>query len=136
MPARSAFYLALAVGSSIQAAYDIGVQAVLTAPNMPQADESSSFLLLPEHAPHDVVVLPSLPRVEQWEPPAPLGKQRQPLPAPTEGFRGRNVEAYRVVSAILDRCATSPRPPEISHRALPVLQPCSRHRLDHTAGGS
>ena len=98
-----AFYLALAVGSSIQAAYDIGKQAVFTAPNMPEADESSSFLLLPRDAAHDVVVLPSLPRVEHWEPPASLGAQRQPLPAPTEAFRGRNVESYRVVSAILDR---------------------------------
>ena len=70
---------------------------------MPEADESSSFLLLPRDAAHDVVVLPSLPRVEQWEPPASLGAQRQPLPATTEAFRGRNVESYRVVSAILDR---------------------------------
>ena len=59
---------------------------------MPEADESSSFLLLPRDAAHDVVVLPSLPRVEQWEPPASLGAQRQPLPATTEAFRGRNVE--------------------------------------------
>ena len=51
---------------------------------MPEADESSSFLLLPRDAAHDVVVLPSLPRVEQWEPPASLGAQRQPLPATTE----------------------------------------------------
>ena len=170
-----AFYLALAVGDTLQAAYDIGVQAVVSAPGVPGGGEleANKFLLLPSgesracHAAvtrllrgdecrlhgcyasvthrlrggyirqgeprrlagyasvtrrllvgyasvtwllhpagesHAVSPFKSLAAVEQWEPPAPpAARQQQPLPALVEGFLGRNVEAYRVVSGILDR---------------------------------
>ena len=100
-----AFYLALVVGSTIRAAYDIGVQAVVSAPNVPSSErEASNFLLLPADASHDAVVLPALPGVDAWQPPPPRAPRlQQPLPLQAEAFLGRNVETYRVVSAILDR---------------------------------
>eukprot|EP00967_Tisochrysis_lutea_P086391 scaffold121752_cov29-Tisochrysis_lutea.AAC.4 len=81
------------------------LQAVVTAPSVPAGErEAANFLLLPRDAPHDKVVLPNLRPVDRWEPPAaPPGRLAAPLPAAPEAFLGRNVETYRVVSAILDR---------------------------------
>jgi len=101
-----AFYLSLAVGNTVQAAYDIGVQAVVSAPGVPGggAFEADKFLLLPPGDNHAVAPFKSLAAVDQWEPPQPpTTRQQQPLPALVEGFIGRNVDVYKVVSAILDR---------------------------------
>lgn len=50
-----AVYLSLAVGDTVQNAYDIGLQAVAAAPNIPDsAAEVRKFVLLPEGANHQV----------------------------------------------------------------------------------
>ena len=100
-----AFYLALAVGQTLQASYDIGVQAVVTSPVVPSGDlEGDKFLLLPLEANHEVAPFPDLANLDEWKPPAPPAAARQqPLPAAAECFLGRNVETYRVVTAVLDR---------------------------------
>lgn len=116
-----AFYLALAVGETVRDAYDIAKQAVVTAPSVPAGErEAANFLLLPRDAPHDKVVLPNLRPVDRWEPPAaPPGRLAAPLPAAPEAFLGRNVETYRVVSAILDRRLVSVvGPPGIGKSAV------------------
>lgn len=100
-----AFYPALAVGHTIRAAFDIGVQAVVTSPNVPAADvEGDKFLLLGRGRGSEIP-FPNLARLESgWEPLAPAAARNQlPLPAISEAFLGRNVETYRVVTAVLDR---------------------------------
>jgi len=101
-----AFYLALAVGETLQAAYDIAVQAVTAAPGVPGggAAEADKFLLLPHGDHHHIAPFRNLAAVECWEPPKPPeARHQQPLPALVEGFIGRNVEAAKVVAALLDR---------------------------------
>ena len=98
-----AFYLALAMGQTIKESFDIGVQAVATAPNVPEGEvEGGKFLLLGSGA-HDEAPFPSLGVVEAWQPPPPAGRGQGPLPALAECFLGRNVETYCVIKAILDR---------------------------------
>jgi len=53
----SSFYLALAVGKSIGAAFQIGTEAVRTSPRLPP-NEADKFVLLPKGAPHDEAVWP------------------------------------------------------------------------------
>lgn len=82
-----AFYLSLAVGNTLQAAYDIGVQAVNSAPGVPGGGEleANKFLLLPHGDNHSVAPFKALATVEQWEPPQPpTTQQEHPLPALVE----------------------------------------------------
>lgn len=54
--------MALAVGNTVQNAFDIGKQAVAAAPNVPNsATEGEKFLLLPDGADHNKAI---------FEPPA------------------------------------------------------------------
>ena len=99
-----AFYLALAVGQSIKAAFDIGVQSVVNAPNVPAAHIEGDKFLLFGAGNHDAVPFPQLAAIDTWQPPARKGSQhQQPLPPTAEAFLGRNVETYRVVTGVLDR---------------------------------
>ena len=82
------------------------MQAVTSAPNLPGGGdvEARKFLLLPQGVDHSYQPFSSLAVVDQWQPPIqPAARQQQRLPALVESFIGRNVETYRVVSAILDR---------------------------------
>ena len=120
-----AFYLALVVGSTIRAAYDIGVQAVVSAPNVPSSErEASNFLLLPADASHDAVVLPALPGVDAGNRRRRAPRLQQPLPLRAEAFLGRNVETYRVVSASW-MGASSPSPAARGSASRPSPLPLS-----------
>lgn len=81
-----AFYLSLFVGNTLQAAYDIGVQAVVSAPDVPGGGEleANKFLLLPARESHLVSPFKSLAGVEQWEPPPRLTAGQHTLPALVE----------------------------------------------------
>ena len=62
-----AFYLALAVGRSVQESFAIGIQAVSSAPSIPK-EEVGKFLLLPEDGDHDESVFCDVENVENWSP--------------------------------------------------------------------
>ena len=117
-----AFYLSLAVGQTIREAFDIGVQAVINAPNVPAGEvEGDKFLLLGPGA-HDEKAFPALAPVEAWQPPVPPAAQlQQPLPAKAEAFLGRNVETYRVITGVLDRrLVTVTGPPGVGKSAVAI----------------
>jgi hypothetical protein len=69
-----AVYLSLAVGDTVQMAYDIGLQAVAAAPNIPNSQvEVEKFLLLPPTADHHVPIFPAAgaaqPMAQPMQPP-------------------------------------------------------------------
>ena len=116
-----AFYLALALGRTVKESFEIGKQAVLNSPNVPNADEEmKKFLLLPEDGDHEVAVLDAEP-VSEW-PPLQLNKPKtfsrrrssasesadtisseHKLPSLAQGFSGREVDMYRVLNLVLSR---------------------------------
>merc|ERR1712167_86430 len=58
-----AFYLSLAVGDTIQDAFDVGVEAVKAAPRMANpVNEGNKFLLLPPGGNHDVAIFSQAPK--------------------------------------------------------------------------
>ena len=105
-----AFYISLAVGNTVQQAFDIGKQAVLSSPYIPNSSaEGEKFMLLPEDADHDIPVF-VCNVVSQW----PLqGEANQnyfssvlpqlSLPQPPEDFEGREVDMHRVITLVLSR---------------------------------
>ena len=62
-----AFYMSLAVGNSVGAAFEIGKQAVAAAPGVPRG-QSEKFLLLPEGRAHREAIFPSAPLLRHWPP--------------------------------------------------------------------
>ncbi|MES1911438.1 MAG: hypothetical protein MHM6MM_003865 [Cercozoa sp. M6MM] len=93
------FYLALLVGHSVRASFDIAVAAVAASDRDAVAREKNKFLLLPKHAAHDNAVFADLPVDSRWQdlsPPPPLS-QLPPLP---EHFVGRQVDTQRVFVAM------------------------------------
>jgi len=107
-----AFYHALSVGDSVRRAFDGGVEAVAASPRV-GPDWASKFELLPEDGDHTAKVLPrSLMRRKvlvpapppgpppRWPPRATLS---QNAPRPPEDFLGREVDAFKVLDALLAR---------------------------------
>ncbi len=105
-----AFYLCLAVGGSVQHAFDIGKQAVAASPNVPNSQvETAKFLLLPEDQHHHFSPFPpaplggplslsgsrSLALESSW---SLLQEATHYLPTPPEDFLGREVFMYRCVA--------------------------------------
>jgi hypothetical protein len=125
-----AFYLALAFGRTVKESFEIGKQAVLNSPTVPNANvEMEKFLLLPEDGNHEVVVLDAEP-VPEW----PLlggpktflrrgsadsnsslrrssagsisletASSEYKLPSLAQGFSGRETDMYHVLNLVLSR---------------------------------
>ena len=125
------FYLALAVGHTVKAAFDQGCKAVRATPNLRDPDaEMKKFLLLPADGDHDVPIFNADP-VAEWprilgDETGRLGRrlsyrstrglpsgakrselsvrnmmQVDPSPSPPEFFIGREVDMYYVLKAVL-----------------------------------
>ena len=60
------FYLALLVGRTVQAAFDIAKAAVAADPQITRSDEPKKFLLLPEDTSHHVPIFGDIPDGE-WK---------------------------------------------------------------------
>lgn len=115
-----AFYLALAFGRTVKESFDIGKQAVLNSPTVPNANvEMEKFLLLPEDGNHEVAVLDAEP-VPEWPLLHPNGmatsRRRSSasssdetdtsdykLPSLAQGFSGRETDMYHVLNLVLSR---------------------------------
>jgi hypothetical protein len=109
-----AFYLCLAMGGSVQHAFDIGRQAVAASPNVPNSQvETTKFLLLPEDQDHHFSPFPPAPLLggapslsgsrslaleSSW---SLLQEATHYLPTPPEDFLGREVFMYRCVTPML-----------------------------------
>jgi hypothetical protein len=93
-----AFYLALFEGMTVRASFEIGREAVKASPNV-SPSEADKFLLLPEDAAHDVALFDGVAGADF--PPQPFHMSADHLPAPPEGFLGRSVEMYQVVTKTL-----------------------------------
>lgn len=102
-----AFYLALAVGSTVEQAFAIGKQAVAASPYVRNSvAEGNKFVLLPLNGNHDIPIFDAAP-VKNW----PLNRSflralRGPLPEnthlpqPPEDFEGREVDMHRVITKL------------------------------------
>lgn len=105
-----AFYLALAVGRTLKDSFEIGKHAVLSSATVPKpAEEMEKFMLLPEDGNHDVPIF-NAEEVPEW----PLSQKNgtinssrrevnDSLPAPPQGFLGRETDMYHVLNLVLDR---------------------------------
>ena len=108
-----AFYLALAVGDTVAAAFSVGVEAVAASPRVAgaasDAGKGDKFELLPLGGDHDEAVFP-LGRGRGWRiarrgdaaPPAPWPPRRTlpaTAPRPPDDFLGREVDAFKVLDA-------------------------------------
>ena len=115
----SSFYLSLAVGKTVQAAFDIGQQTVAAAPDMPAAlaeEEHRKFELLPKDGDHRKPIFPKseVKQIDVWPPQTKSGSENEDmqlypthrgavLPSVPEDFAGRNVEMFYLVSDLLQR---------------------------------
>lgn len=105
-----AFYLALAVGHTVRESFDIGKQAVITSPYVPNSlVEGEKFLLLPEDADHDTPVFRAK-SVSQWPIRGSSLKgltcdliDNSYLPHTPEDFEGREVDMYSTIRILLSR---------------------------------
>ena len=113
-----AFYLALAFGRTVKESFEIGKQAVLNSPTVPNADvEMKKFMLLPEDGNHEVAVLDAEP-VHEWPLPqrpkatkssknsvgsTAADSSEYKLPSLTQGFTGRETDMYHVLNLVLSR---------------------------------
>lgn len=106
-----AFYRSLALGHTVKRAFEIGKNAVVSSPRVPNsALESDKFILLPEDGNHDIPIFVSN-EVSEWppvKPQLPLLMQNQlpsitHLPLPPEDFQGREVDMHRVIHEIISR---------------------------------
>jgi len=117
-----AFYLALAFGRTVKESFEIGKQAVLYSPTVPNANvEMKKFMLLPEDGNHDVAVLDAEP-VPEWPLPQHKGGPKTSvrsgsvsssdtildspeykLPSLAQGFSGRETDMYHVLNLVLSR---------------------------------
>lgn len=106
------FYHSLSVGDSVRRAFDGGVEAVAASPRV-GPNWASKFELIPKDGDHDAQVLPrSLMRRKvlvaaaapgpppRWPPRTTLSKN---APRPPEDFLGREVDAFKVLDALLAR---------------------------------
>jgi len=94
------FYLALLVGHTVRASFDIGQKAVRynSAALAGQADEPRKFLLLPENADHEQTLFTDIAAgrwIDASTPAAP-----HTLPAIPDNFLGRNFVVQRVIGAL------------------------------------
>ena len=104
-----AFYLALAVGHTVSHSFEIGKQAVITSPYVPNSlVEGEKFLLLPEQSDHAVPLFEA-PVVNQWPI---LGSSLRGLvcdlinnsylPRTPEDFEGREVDMYCTIRILIN----------------------------------
>jgi len=115
-----AFYLALFTGDTVKQAFDIGREAVGSAPGIPSAgEEKEKFLLLPEKTNHDVSIFDDIPTgsfkdVSRMRP-------RSNLPSIPEDFVGRARDQWQVINLVLQRRLVTIRgAPGIGKSALAI----------------
>ena len=101
-----AFYLALAFGRTLKDAFEIGKHAVLSSATVSNPDEEmKKFMLLPEDGNHDVPIF-NAGQVSQWPPIGGVSARSEgnnSLPAPPQGFLGREVDMYHGLNLVLNR---------------------------------
>eukprot|EP00753_Platysulcus_tardus_P003470 PLAT12458.18.p1 GENE.PLAT12458.18~~PLAT12458.18.p1 ORF type:complete len:1521 (+),score=744.58 PLAT12458.18:631-4563(+) len=98
-----AFYKSLAVGDSVQAAFEIGVQAVSASPDLEDSKaESSKFVLLPDGADHSEAIFPV---TRKRSPSYRVSRDERGLHLPTtpEDFIGRNIDMLHVIQDVTSR---------------------------------
>lgn len=127
------FYLAIAVGHTVQESFDLGLKAVRASPNLSNGtSETNKFLLLPHDGNHDVPIF-NARMIPEWPSPdksqgfmSLQGKvsyskskmqtttrsselsvrnmlQEDPCPSPPQFFIGREVDMYFVLRSILEK---------------------------------
>lgn len=92
------FYLALLVGKTVRASFDIGQKAVRHNPRLNGGDEPRKFLLLPESADHERTLFSDIPPgrwTDASAPPVP-----HTIPAIPENFLGRNFLIQKVIACL------------------------------------
>ena len=90
------FYLALLVGKTVRASFDIGQKAVRHNPRLAGGDEPRKFLLLPEHADHEKALFTDIAPgrwMDASPPPVP-----HTIPAIPDNFLGRNFLIQKVIA--------------------------------------
>ena len=105
-----AFYLALAFGRTLQDSFEIGKHAVLSSATVFKPEEEvGKFMLLPENGNHDVPLFEA-EEVPEWPPPqknSTLNSSKSgindSLPAPPQGFIGRETDLYHTLNLVLKR---------------------------------
>lgn len=102
-----AFYLALAFGRTLKDAFEIGKHAVLSSATVSNPDEEmQKFMLLPEDGDHDVPIF-TAEQVSEWPTIGGVNNARSDvnnsLPAPPQGFLGREVDMYHGLNLVLNR---------------------------------
>ena len=92
------FYLALLVGKTVRASFDIGQKAVRHNPRLNGGDEPRKFLLLPENSDHERTLFSDIPPgrwTDASAPPVP-----HTIPAIPENFLGRNFLIQKVIASL------------------------------------
>ena len=122
------FYFALVNGRSVRQAFDIAKQAVLNRRALEEWHisevEASKFLLLPEAASHDEILLPALDMCEAWSPPP---SRHMISPAPPDHFVGRSLDIQRALDGLSPSSHLGCRLISIRVRSLPSLRPARVH---------
>ena len=103
-----AFYLSLLSGTSVRRAFDIAREALKSSPYVvDSALEGEKFVLLPEHASHDVPLF-KCPQVPRWPGLAHMAKDPSSanidvslVPGPPPDFEGREVTKHRATSCCI-----------------------------------
>jgi len=103
-----AFYLALAFGRTLKDSFEIGKQAVLSSATVfKPVEEVGKFMLLPEDGNHDVPLFKA-EEVPEWLPSQSTlnsfkSGAHDSLPAPPQGFVGRETDLYHTLNLVLKR---------------------------------
>ena len=94
------FYLALAVGHSVESSFQIGQTAVSAVPGKTKGDaiaDAEKFVLLPANGSHDVKLFEDIPLNGFFEPPPMVCDI---VPSPPEGFTGRQIEIHSIIQQL------------------------------------
>jgi hypothetical protein len=105
-----AFYIALTFGRTLKDSFEIGKHAVLSSATVFNPEEEmGKFMLLPEDGNHDVPLF-NADEIPEWPPPQKKGTLNSAksgvndsLPAPPQGFIGREADLYHTLNLVLNR---------------------------------
>jgi hypothetical protein len=116
------FYLALAVGHSVESSFQIGQTAVSAVPGKSKRDamaDAEKFVLLPAGGAHDVKLFEDIPLNGFLEPPPMVSDI---VPSPPEGFTGRQVEIHGIIQQLkLHRTVSVVGPKGIGKSATAIM---------------
>merc|ERR1712194_751551 len=105
-----AFYIALTFGRTLKDSFEIGKHAVLSSATVFNPEEEmGKFMLLPEDGNHDVPIF-NAEEIPEWPSPQMNGTLNSSksgvndsLPAPPQGFIGREADLYHTLNLVLKR---------------------------------